>query len=202
MQFGFVIGNGESSNAVPGRIYENKQTWACNLAYRHLIPKNLVCCDKNILVTALSEGAANFSKVWTRSRWSRSVDLRSVNLLPDTLPFPKECKHDLPMHWGSGVYAAYLACQSQHDILVFIGFDLWPNSQGKVNNMFAGEKGYGPKDAAPVSPEGWIHQFERLFAHYPDQQFLFLNWPKWQPPASWLKHENFNQDDLKQINNL
>ena len=202
MSFGFVIGNGESRLSVPSRMIDDRDTWACNLAYRDFAPKNLICCDKHILMTAVSQGAGNKSKIWTREKWFSSMSLEDVESLPEDFPWTHQIKHDQPTHWGSGSYAALLACKSEHDILVFIGFDLWPTKDNLVNNVFKGEKGYGPKDAGPVSPEGWIHQMCLLMRYYPEKQFVFLNYPSWKPPAQWAAFENFNHDDLKQLNNL
>ena len=201
MSFGFVIGNGESRINIPASMLERKQTYACNLAYRLFAPTHLVCCDKQMIFNAYSEGAGNKSTLWTRKKWLSKLAMPGVKALPEDFAWPERCKHDRPMDWGSGSYAALLACANDHDILVFIGFDLW-SKDGKVNNVFKGEKGYGPKDADAVGPEGWIHQLNLLMKHNLDKQFVFLNTKDWKPPESWLENENFNHDELKQLNNL
>jgi hypothetical protein len=201
MSFGFVIGNGESRQAVPARMLEHRQTYACNLAYRQFAPTNLICCDKQMIITALSEGAGKNSCLWTRKRWFHGIDLPSVQELPEDFAWPQSIKHDQPMHWGSGSYAALVACRAAHEILVFIGFDLW-SKDGRVNNLFKGQKGYGPADADPVGPEGWIHQMDVLMKQHQDKQFVFLNTKDWQPPLTWTQNKNFNHDELKQLNNL
>ena len=202
MSFGLIVGNGESRLTLDTSVYEKKDTWGCNLVYREFTPRTLVCCDKNILITAISERAERSSSIWTRKMWSGKLDLQDINYLPEDLPFPKESKHDLHLHWGSGTYAAYLACLSPHDILVFVGFDLWGNKDNKINNVFKGQNGYGPADGDAVGPQGWIHQISRLIGHFSKKQFVFLNLPSWKPPESWTDHDNFFQDDLKQVNNL
>lgn len=202
MSFGLIIGNGESRLALDPSVYDKKDTWACNLAYKEFTPRNLVCCDKNMLTLAISEGASRNSQVWTRKMWASKIALQGIHFLPEDLPFPKESKHDIPLHWGSGTYAAYLACLSPHDILVFVGFDLWGTKDNKINNVYKGQHGYGPADSDAVGPQGWIYQLGRLMTHFPNKQFVFLNVPNWKPPEEWSKHENFFQDDLKQVNNL
>lgn len=200
MSFGFVIGNGVSRTAIPSKLYEHKITYACNLAYRDIKPTNLVCCDRHIIVQAIQDGAGGSSQLWTRDRWFSAIAMPGVKILPE-LPYEGNHKYDRPMDWGSGSYAALLACQAEHDLLVFVGFDLW-GIEGKVNNVYAGEKGYGPKDGGAVGPQAWIHQISKLMETYADKQFIFLNKLDWQPPEQWLKHENFNTDDIKQITNL
>lgn len=201
MSFAIVVGNGESRLQVPARDYDKKDTFACNLAYKHFTPKTLVCCDKNIFIKAFSENAHKHSQLWTRKRWLSKVEAADVYALPEDLPFPVEHKYDRFMDWGSGTYAAYLACNSLHDIIVMVGFDLYSRT-GKVNNCFKGETGYGPADSDPVGPGAWIHQFGRLFQHYSNKQFVFLNEPDWKAPEEWRHYENFFQDDIRQLNNL
>lgn len=198
MSFGFVIGNGESRLSVPATMYQHKDTWACNLAYKQFSPKNLICCDRHILVQAIGDNAKG--QIWTRKRWFSSMELPNVQHLPD-LPYQGIHKFDQHMNWGSGTYAAYLACMSDHDILVFIGFDLW-GKDNRINNVFKGEKGYGPKDSGPVGPQAWIHQIDKLMEIYTNKQFVFLNDKGWEPPESWLARDNFNHDLLRQLNNL
>ena len=200
MSMALVLGNGESRSGVPSRIYEHKKTYGCNWIYKEFAPTHLICCDKHLVISAVTEGADRRSQLWTRSRWFGKVSLPGAEKLPDETPWPQTDWHDQHMNIGSGVFAAMLAAQ-EHDVLVFIGFDLWDKSE-KVNNLYAGKRFYADPDSAPVDPTGWIVQFERLFNHYPDKQFVFLNWPEWTPPESWLAYDNFNQDELRQVNNL
>lgn len=201
MSYSIVLGNGNTRKSVPNDLLKDKNTFACNYAYRDFTPANLIVCDRHMLITALSEGAASKSKVWTRPRWYNNIDPKD-NLCPfPELPFAPENKFDAPMNWGSGTYAAYLACLDEPSVLVFVGFDLW-GEQGKVNNIYAGLDGYGPSDAAPVDPRGWIYQFQKLFSYYPEKQFVFLNWPSWQEPKEWKQHSNFFRDNLKALNSL
>ena len=200
MSFGVVVGNGISRMDVDRDHYLGKETWACNLAYKQFKPTHLVCCDRAMAVLALSSNVKDHSTIWTRKRWFSVVDLPGVEALPD-LPFPKLSAYDRDMDWGSGTYAAYLACISKHDILAFVGFDLW-DDRGKVNNVFAGEKGYGPSNASPVDPSAWIHQIAVLLKHFPEKQFVFLNRPDWQAPDQWKAFDNFYTDDISQLVNL
>jgi hypothetical protein len=197
---GFVVGNGESRLTVPADMYAKWDTWACNLAYRQFQPKHLVCCDRAMLVAALSDYQNHRSELWTRRRWFDSIAMEKVNQLPD-LPFTQEHRWDRHMDWGSGVYAAYLACLSQHNVLLFIGFDLW-GKNGRLNNVFADQQGYAAADSAEIDPSCWIYQFGRLFQNYPDKQFVFLNWPDWPVPEEWEQYDNFNTDDIRQVSNL
>lgn len=204
MNIAYVIGNGVSRTKLSNDWYEGRNTYSCNLTYQDFTPKNLIICDRPLLVEAISQNAHLKSKVWTRDRWKRHVEaVENVYTLPDP-PFPVVAKHDLPMNWGSGLYAALLACQ-ENDLLIFIGFDLWPVSlkqTKKVNNVYAGHNGYGPKDAGPVDPSGWIYQFTRLFEFYNDKQFVFINKNNWRIPDEWKPYENFNLDTFDSLNSL
>lgn len=202
MNIAYVIGNGISRKRISNDWYENRNTYACNLTYQDFTPKNLIICDRPLLVEAISQNAHLKSKVWTRDRWKRHVEaVENVYALPD-LPYKSVVKHDQPMNWGSGLYAALLACQEDNDLLVFIGFDLWPTSKNKVNNVYAGNKGYGPVDGGPVDPGGWIYQFTKLFELYPNKQFVFINKNNWRVPEQWTNYENFNLDTFDSLNSL
>jgi hypothetical protein len=200
MSWGFIIGNGISRAAIPANMYEHKTTYACNLAYRDFASTHLVCCDRHMVVQAIQDGACSKSQVWTRQRWFSNIDMPLVQPLPD-LPYTGNSKYDRDMDWGSGSYAALLACQADHDLLIFVGFDLW-GSEKKVNSIYAGENGYSSKLSNAVNPQVWIHQLSILMETYPEKQFVFLNETNWTAPHEWSKYENFNSDNIKQITKL
>lgn len=201
MKIAFVVGNGLTRKKLDPKFYEGKETYGCNLAYRDISLKHLICCDRHIVLTAVSELAGKNSQIYTRQRWLNAVHLEGVLPLPE-LPFKPVTKHDQPMNWGSGLYAALMACKSDNDILVFLGFDLWGNTDNTVNNIYAGEKGYGPKNGTPVDPSGWIYQFTKLFEIYNDKQFVFVNKRNWNVPKQWNSYENFNTDTFDTLNSL
>lgn len=202
MNIAYVIGNGISRKRIDNDWYEDRNTYSCNLTYQDFTPKNLVICDRHLLVDAISQNAHLKSKVWTRDRWKRHVEsVENVHALP-ALPYDPVVKHDQPMNWGSGLYAALLACYEDNDLIILIGFDLWPNSQNKVNNVYAGNKGYGPVDGNAVDPSGWIYQFTKLFELYANKQFVFINKNNWHVPEEWSKYENFNLDTFDSLNSL
>lgn len=205
MNIAFVVGNGISRTKIADDWYADRNTYSCNLTYQNFTPKNLVICDRPLLVEAISQNAHLKSKVWTRDCWKRHVEaVENVYALPNP-PYKAVTKHDQPMNWGSGLYAALLACLDDNDLLVFIGFDLWPISlkeTKKVNNVYAGHNGYGPKDAGPVDPSGWIYQFTKLFELFPNKQFVFINKNNWRIPEEWKTYENFNLDTFDSLNSL
>lgn len=193
-----VLGNGHTRLSVSPEIVAKHNSYACNLAYRDFKPNNLVACDRHIFIQSISELANKDSKVWTRSRWLGNLEkIDNVEQLPK-LPFALHHRFDRDMNWGSGTYAAYLACLDDPNVIVFAGFDLWGN-QGKVNNIYAGQQGYGPKDASATDPSVWIYQFKKLFDEFQDKQFVFLNFPNWKAPEEWQDSSNFFQDELKSL---
>ena len=201
MSYSIILGNGQSRRSVPAKILKNKNTFACNYAYRDYEVKNLICCDRHILTTAISEGAAENSKIWTRPRWHNNIEPKNnVNIFPQ-LPFPVYQKFDQPMNWGSGTYAAYLACLDEPSVLVFAGFDLWGN-ENKINSVYAGQEGYQAVDSGAVNPSVWIYQFSKLFEFFHEKQFVFLNFPTWQEPQEWQRYSNYYKDNLKVLNTL
>ena len=202
MNIAYVIGNGISRTKLKNDWYEGRNTYSCNLTYQDFTPKNLIICDRYILVEAISQNAHLKTKIWTRDRWKRHVEaVENVYVLPDP-PYKSVTKHDQPMNWGSGLYAALLACQEDNALIVLIGFDLWPTNKNKVNNVYAGNNGYGPKDSSPVDPSGWIYQFTKLFEIYNDKQFVFINKNNWRIPDEWKSYENFNLDTFDSLNSL
>jgi len=202
MNVAYVIGNGISRKKLKNDWYADRNTYSCNLTYQDFIPKNLIICDRHLLVDAISQNAHLKSKIWTRDRWKRHVEaVENVYVLPDP-PYKPVTKHDQPMNWGSGLYAALIACQEDNDLIVLIGFDLWPTSKNKVNNVYAGNNGYGPKDGGPVDPSGWVYQFTKLFEIYSDKQFVFINKNNWRIPDQWKGYENFNLDTFDSLNSL
>lgn len=202
MNIAYVIGNGISRTKLKNDWYNDRNTYSCNLTYKDFSPKNLIICDRHLLVEAISENAHKKSKLWTRARWKRHVEeSENIYAIPEP-PYTPVVKHDQPMNWGSGLNAALIACQDNNDLLILIGFDLWPINQNKVNNVYAGHNGYGPKDAGPVDPSGWIHQFTKLFEIYNDKQFVFISRNNWKIPEQWQKYENFNIDSFDSLNSL
>jgi hypothetical protein len=201
MSVSLVLGNGLSRLSIPADLIKKHNSYACNFAYRDFSSNNVIMCDRHVLISAVSEKVNLRSKVWTRCRWINSLSpMENVHAFPK-LPFVLENKFDQPMNWGSGTYAGYLACLDEPNIIVFAGFDLWDND-GKVNNVYAGQNGYGPKDAGPVNPSVWIYQFAKLFKHFTNKQFVFVNYPKWKVPEEWSKFDNFFFDELKSLKDL
>ena len=201
MTISVVLGNGISRKQLTAKLLNGKNTYACNYAYKDFDPKNLIVCDRHLLITALSEGANKKAKVWTRHRWYNNINSQENLYFFPNLPFEIDHKYDRDMNWGSGTYAAYLACLDEPNVLVLVGFDLWANNN-KVNNIYAGQNGYGPADASPVDPSAWIYQFKKLFAHFNHKQFVFLNTAGWQLPKEWNSYKNVFFDDIREFKKL
>lgn len=202
MNIAYVIGNGISRTKIENDWYADRNTYSCNLTYRDFVPKNLIVCDRHLLVEAISENVHLKSKIWTRDIWKKHVEaVENIYELP-AIPYKPVIKHDKAMNWGSGLYAVLLACLEDNDLIILIGFDLWPTSQNKVNNVYAGNKGYGPANGGPVDPSGWIYQFTKLFELFSDKQFVFINKNNWRIPEEWKSYENFNLDTFNTLNSL
>ena len=112
--------------------------------------------------------------------------------------------------YATGSRSIYLACELGAKEVYIVGHDLYSNTD-KVNNIYAGTKGYGKKDATALDPNNkdevfnWILQHKNTFIKFPDVQFYKVNEvgskstaleiPEWSSIANlkYINHKEMEQ---------
>lgn len=189
-----VLGNGETRAGFALSLLNDHTTYGCNAIHRSYNPTVLSAPDRRMC----EEIVDLIKPVYTRPDWHNSFkDYPFVKYFPD-LPYKGDKKQDQPFHWGSGPYAAYLACLSDATEMHFLGFDLFsPN--GFHNNIYKGSIHYEDETYRAVDPSFWIHQLQQLFEVYDEKTFTFVYPDGWPHPQSWT-HSNvkyINYDKFK-----
>jgi len=194
MRPAFAIGNGRSRIGFDlRRLNVAGVTYGSNAVFRDFPVNYLVCCDKVMLKEATSNRIEKVSFLYTRARWLDENNDPSIQVVPD-LPYLGPNKADKAEHWGSGHYSCLLACQNKHEIICHIGFDMWGNAHNEQNNVYSDTNGYKKKSADAVDPKFWVYHHAKLFEHYPETQFVFINNENWEPPKEWDKFSNWSKD--------
>jgi len=82
--------------------------------------------------------------------------------------------------YATGSRSVYLACELGAKKVYVVGHDLYSDTE-KVNNIYAGTKGYANKDDIAMNPNNsdetfnWILQHKNTFDKFPDTQFYKVN---------------------------
>lgn len=187
-----VVGNGESrKNLDLSPIIGKIPVIGCNAIYRDYNVDHLICCDKRMVVEALTNKFQN--NIYTRFKYYKNykkiLKHKNVKKLPD-IPYTGELKRDDPLHWGSGAYALLLAANLGYKKIHIIGFDFY-GIDNKVNNIYKGTLNYSAPNVSPVDPSFWIYQSKKILDHYPDQEFYFYNSKNWKVPIAWNNENLF-----------
>lgn len=187
-----VIGNGESRRSINLEDCRNDYILVgCNAVHRDLEVDYLICCDKR-----MAEEAANATTtptIYTRTDWITyfKSTYPNVEQLPE-LPYSGTLKQDLPINWGSGVYALLLATTLPVSTITVIGFDLYPTND-TVNNIYKDTVNYAKSSSRPVDYSYWVYQTAKLIELNPNKTFQFVNNEEWSIPLEWKK---FNVQSL------
>ena len=82
--------------------------------------------------------------------------------------------------YATGSRSVHLACELSAKKVFIVGHDLYSDTK-KVNNIYAGSKGYAEKDALAARPNNpdetfnWILQHKNTFDKFPNTQFYKVN---------------------------
>ena len=68
----------------------------------------------------------------------------------------------------------YLACSEGVSDVYMLGFDL-SNYGEPLNNMYKGTDNYLPEDAKGFNVDNWLIQLIKIFQHFPDKQFYWVD---------------------------
>ena len=79
-----------------------------------------------------------------------------------------------PKGWCAGATAMYLACMKGEKNIYMLGFDL-SNYGEPLNNMYKGTDNYLPEDAKGFNVDNWLIQLIKIFQHFPDKQFYWVD---------------------------
>ena len=194
MRPAFVIGNGRSRVGFDlRRLNVAGVTYGTNAIFRDQPVNYLVCCDKSMLKEANGLEVGKQSFLYSRARWLEDNKDPNIQVVPD-LPYLGPNKADKAEHWGSGHYATLLACEKGHDIIITLGFDFYGTANNMQNNIYSGTHGYKKKTDEAVDPKFWMYHSAKLFKHYPDIQFVFINDKGWKVPEEWNEYSNWSID--------
>lgn len=200
MKISFAVGNGESRQGFDlSSVSDVGPIYGCNYIFQDCHVDNLIACDRAVVDKILRSGYNSRCNFYTRERW-----YTQFNQPPYTKVFPElvsegDQKWQKSDHWGSGLYAAYIACVDQADVVVMIGYDL-NGFQEKENNNVYKKLSIPGTDAAgqkPIDASFWIKQFTQLFTWFPDVTFSFINHDDWMYPAEWDRFENWTIDNYE-----
>ena len=203
-----IIGNGESRKGFDLTKF-NCLTVGCNAIIRETRVHNVVCCDKRMVLEASRKMINNKTAVWTRHDWmSQFPKMHNLNAIP-SLWYEGGLKQDNHFHWGSGPYAVYVGCKlpgRSSEVIHMIGFDLYPNEDGKINNIYKGTFNYEDEDSNGVNPSFWIYQIAKVMERFSKREFRVYNKADWKMPQSWKALDNVHfcplGDNPKQIESL
>jgi len=190
VKIAFVIGNGYSRTVFNvSKLADFGVTYGCNILIEDTPLDNTVVVDRNVLIHLISQGYAQKTNLWTRGRWIRILDAPLLKELPIPLD-EKTHRWDAELHWGSGTHAVHLAASQDANVVVLIGFDLWPRTDAP-GNIYHGTQFY--KNTQP-GPECWIHQIYKVMIKFPDVSFVQIQPAKWKSPVSWDTCSNYSRD--------
>lgn len=205
MDQAFVIGNGESRrNTNISNLKSNHVLIGCNAIHRDYTMDHLVCCDRRMAEEAVNNPNNIDTKIYVRDDWWRYYfkirKHKNTKTVPE-LPYKGEGKQDQPLHWGSGGYAVLVAASLGFKNVKLLGFDLYPTSSNKVNNIYKGTNNYSKEDSHGIDYSFWVYQIEKVFKHYPKIKFTVINNADWIMPSSWSSKINVQFENISQYNN-
>lgn len=199
-----IIGNGESRKNID-LTKINATMFGCNGIYRDYNVRHLICVDRKMVREAVEAKYNQTSFIYTRKCWfNEFAQLKNLRILPD-LPYVGSERYDDPIHWGSGPYAILTAIKTLTQIdnynstINIIGFDLYGNNEGKINNVYKDTDNYDLAIKSAVDPRYWIEQIGILIKLHPTLDFKFYNVQNWRVPKQW-KYRNFHLDSIDNFN--
>jgi len=158
MTTAFVLGNGVSRRNIDLTLLQQKgKIYGCNALYREFTPDVLVAIDRPIATHIQESGYARSHTFYTRRPLENSGALR--------VPEP---------YYGhsSGPIALALAAQAGHQYVYLLGFDMGPDQNQKINNLYAGTEFYKPTNSSPTFTGNWLKQMCKIIKDHPATVFV------------------------------
>lgn len=192
-----IIGNGESRRGFDiSPLKQFSTVIGCNAIFRDYVVEYLCCADKHMCQQALNAVGKN-TTVYTRDKWiGQFANWNNAREFPP-LPYNGDKRQDEPFHWGTGPYAGVLGLTFKPKAIFMLGFDLYPISKEKPNNLYTGTEGYTYIKRG-VDPSYWIYQFHKLMGYSdPDTRWIVVNHDRWEMPKEWRQHPNVFQESYE-----
>lgn len=191
MKAAVCIGNGYSRKGFDlSKIKNVGPNYGCNRLVEDYSLDNTIVVDRTLLLELLAKGYHNKTNLYTRDKWVKTIESNVRSLaIPDC---PKSHRWDNEQHWGSGIHALNLAASQKPDIVIMLGYDIWPNRDGK-NNIYSDKI---------IDPGCWIYQISRILEIYPDINFVQIQPKAWVCPDLLLQRENLMIDDYEKLEEL
>jgi hypothetical protein len=157
MTTAFVLGNGVSRQNIDLKLLKQKgKIYGCNALYREFTPDVLVATDRPIATAIQESGYALVNKFYTRK------PLENTGALGVPGPY-----HG----YSSGPIAVALAAQDGHQYVYLLGFDMGPNKNQKINNLYAGTEFYKSPESPPTFTGNWLKQICKIINDHPNTVF-------------------------------
>ena len=194
MDISFVIGNGISRKKQPlKKLKQYGKVYACNYAAVDVPCDDAIAVDRAMIFDLLSQHRLDCT-LWSRKKWCNTLAHSTpIYALPDQI-YPPQSRWDREKHWGSGTHSVWKAAQTDADIVVMLGFDIW--NKGTNNNLYANRDHYSTD---PVDPRCWIYQLQQTFLKHPNTSFVNIQGARWKVPEEWQHLENFSKDTYKNL---
>lgn len=183
----FVVGNGTSRKDLDlQQLLPHGNLYGCNWFFRdEFMPDVIVASDEPMTksITKAHSAAVRQRQFYT---W-----------------FPKPGsgakKASCPEKFAAGPMATWVACREHeaHDVFL-IGMDFFGfgskdvENNGKINNLYAGEKHYTNQDIAPTY-RNWQRRFQYTMKMFPNVKFWHVNPFEGKSPERLRGLPNFNQ---------
>lgn len=158
MTTAFVLGNGVSRKNINLLVLkEVGKIYGCNALYREFTPDVLVATDRPI-ATAIQESGYSAKNIFYTRRPIDGLGARNV---------PKAY-----FGYSSGPIATGIAAQDGHSDIYMLGFDMGPDQDQLLNNIYAGTEFYKPKNTQPTFVGNWVKQLIHVTKDYPQTNFI------------------------------
>jgi hypothetical protein len=197
----FILGNGESRTKDKDKLEKLKLfglVYGCNRIYSEFQCDLLVAVDEMMIREIKASGYSGEFIYRKLVNHQRSLIVEGTNIVYED------------KGWASGPSAVKILCERYyHSIdntgtpimknVWFIGFDLYSNAGGLVNNLYKNSQ-YYLKSSDPAPPAShWIEQLEQVFSKYPRVNFYRVGNIKDEFPNTWKDLTNIKFIDYREM---
>jgi hypothetical protein len=98
--------------------------------------------------------------------------------------------------YSSGPIAVALAAQAGYQYVYLLGFDMGPNKNQKINNLYAGTEFYKSPESPPTFTGNWLKQICKIVKDHPGTVFTRIVGPTTARIADLEALTNLHHEDL------